>query len=129
MPPALPRRHASASRLLRPLSHRGNTPGKPMNFFDPRRPPAPEFEAKPEPFELTGGMPPPDDWRHRRFGHDAFDEPLADDEALPPRRRTGVMRWIVRGCAGLIVLLVVAIGWLAVTAHLSRSLDHSRLTS
>lgn len=93
-----------------------------MNFFDPRRPPAPEFEAKPEPFELTGGMPPPDDWRHRRFGHDAFDEPLADDEALPPRRRTGVMRWIVRGCAGLIVLLVVAIGWLAVTAPLSRSL-------
>jgi penicillin-binding protein 1A len=63
------------------------------------------------PFELTGGMPPPDDvaqWQ-------------PDDFAEPPRRRR-IGRWIVRGMAALIVLLVVAIAWLAVTAPLSRSL-------
>ncbi|TPG15688.1 transglycosylase domain-containing protein [Sphingomonas oligophenolica] len=41
----------------------------------------------------------------------------------PPRRRgTGPWRWFVRGLGAGIVLLVVAIGWLAVTAPLSKSL-------
>ncbi|WP_374944420.1 transglycosylase domain-containing protein [Sphingomonas sp.] len=56
-------------------------------------------------------MPPPDDWSE-----------WSPEEAEPPRRRAGVLRWIVRGTGLLIVLLVVAIGWLAVTAPLSRSL-------
>jgi penicillin-binding protein 1A len=51
--------------------------------------------------------------------------PLAPDPFVPPpeppkRRRIG--RWIMRGLAVLIVLLVVAIAWLAVTAPLSQSL-------
>ena len=63
-------------------------------------------------------MPPPIDW-------DRFDAALAEPDeegAEPPRRRTGVLRWVARGIAALILLLVVAIGWLAVTAPLSRSL-------
>ncbi|MES2337795.1 MAG: transglycosylase domain-containing protein [Pseudomonadota bacterium] len=42
----------------------------------------------------------------------------------PPPRRPGIRwgRWIVRGLGAFIVLLVIAIVWLAVTAPLSRSL-------
>ena len=40
----------------------------------------------------------------------------------PPRRRTGIWRWILRGIGALIVLLVIAIVWLAITAPLSKSL-------
>ena len=48
----------------------------------------------------------------------AFDEP-----PVPPRRRRVRWgRWIVRGLAAAIVLLVIAVGWLAVTAPLSKSL-------
>jgi penicillin-binding protein 1A len=61
----------------------------------------------------------------------AFDQ-WRDDESLglppepetPPRRRRMPWgRWIVRGLAAAIVLLVVAIAWLAVTAPLSKSLQ------
>jgi penicillin-binding protein 1A len=89
-----------------------------MNFFDPRRPPDPG----PEPFELTGGMPPPGDWRYHRLSGDDAEEAPGDEAPLPPPRRVGALRWMARGAAALIVLLVVAIGWLAVTAPLSRSL-------
>ncbi|WP_174286768.1 transglycosylase domain-containing protein [Sphingomonas bacterium] len=41
----------------------------------------------------------------------------------PPRRRTGRWRWFLRGLAALLVLLIVAIGWLAITAPLSKSLE------
>jgi penicillin-binding protein 1A len=40
----------------------------------------------------------------------------------PPSRRTSYWRWFLRGSGVLIVLLVIAIGWLAVTAPLSKSL-------
>ncbi|WEK44438.1 MAG: transglycosylase domain-containing protein [Candidatus Sphingomonas colombiensis] len=40
----------------------------------------------------------------------------------PTRRARHIWRWTVRGMAGFIVLLVIAIAWLAVTAPLSRSL-------
>ncbi|MHA6722075.1 transglycosylase domain-containing protein [Sphingomonas sp. RS2018] len=39
-----------------------------------------------------------------------------------PRRHIAWGKWIVRGLAALVVLLVIAIAWLAVTAPLSRSL-------
>ena len=41
----------------------------------------------------------------------------------PPSRRTKLWRWLVRGFAVFIVLLIIAIGWLAVTAPLSQSLE------
>ncbi|WP_174292239.1 transglycosylase domain-containing protein [Sphingomonas bacterium] len=92
-----------------------------MSLFDPRRPRA----ADAEPYELTGGLPPPDDWT-RRHRHDGEADPLDPDEdsgeAVPPRRKTSRWRWIARGLGVGIVLLVVAIGWLAITAPLSRSL-------
>lgn len=40
----------------------------------------------------------------------------------PPRTPVGVVRWTLRGLGVLIVLLVLAVAWLAVTAPLSRSL-------
>ncbi len=50
-----------------------------------------------------------------------------DDDATPPpeapRPRRRWARWIMRGIGGAIVLLVLAIGWLAVTAPLSKSLQ------
>ena len=70
--------------------------------------------------ELTGGMPPPP-----RPGHDpeyAFD--YDDDSTLGsvvPRRSR--WRWVTRGIAAGIVLFVFAVGWLAVTAPLSKSLQ------
>ena len=45
----------------------------------------------------------------------------SDVSTTPPRRRWG--RWIVRGLAGLVVMFVLLIGWLAVTAPLSKSLQ------
>ena len=41
----------------------------------------------------------------------------------PTRRRTSRWRWFLRGLAVMLVLLIVAIGWLAVTAPLSKSLE------
>ena len=48
-----------------------------------------------------------------------------DDEEppVPPRRRRRWGRWLVRGLAAAIVLFVLAVGWLAVTAPLSKSLQ------
>jgi penicillin-binding protein 1A len=59
------------------------------------------------------------------FEHWRDDDSLAFDEppAPPRRRRVRWGRWIVRGLAAAIVLLVLAVGWLAVTAPLSKSLQ------
>jgi penicillin-binding protein 1A len=78
-----------------------------MNFE-----PGPRYAGGEKPFELTGGMPPPDDWS----------EWTPEDAPEPRKRRTTIVRWMVRGTGLLIVLLVIAIAWLAVTAPLSRSL-------
>jgi penicillin-binding protein 1A len=53
-----------------------------------------------------------------------FDAFVPDDagDTPPPRRPRNIGRWIMRGLAAGIVLLVIAIGWLAVTAPLSKSL-------
>jgi len=40
----------------------------------------------------------------------------------PPRQRTSKLRWAMRGLGALLILLVLLIGWLAVTAPLSKSL-------
>ena len=58
---------------------------------------------------------------------DAWQDGPADLPPESPRRSRAdrarrIWRWTVRGMAGLIVLLVIAIAWLAVTAPLSRSL-------
>ncbi|HEX8420283.1 MAG TPA: penicillin-binding protein, partial [Sphingomonas sp.] len=61
----------------------------------------------------------------------ALDEPVAPGDwddmphataALPSRRAT-ILRWTLRGLAAGIVLLVIAIAWLAITAPLSKSLE------
>jgi penicillin-binding protein 1A len=78
-----------------------------------------------EPLELTGGLPPPDDYD--RF--DADDEDDGDDPHrhystnLPVAWRPHRFRWVVRGLAAVAVLFFVAIGWLALTAPLSKSLQ------
>ena len=57
---------------------------------------------------------------------DAF-EPYDDRDATPPyaapRRKRPIGRWILRGFGIGIVLLVIAIIWLAITAPLSKSLQ------
>ncbi|WP_375394599.1 transglycosylase domain-containing protein [uncultured Sphingomonas sp.] len=62
---------------------------------------------------------------HDRFSD--WDAQLARLEpvepAPPPRRHTGRWRWFLRGLAAFLVLLIVAIGWLAITAPLSKSLE------
>ena len=60
--------------------------------------------------------------------HDRWDEEPGRARTEPPfdepprRPRTGAWRWILRGAGIGIVLLVLAIAWLAVTAPLSKSL-------
>jgi penicillin-binding protein 1A len=60
----------------------------------------------------------------RAWGSDRFGEP---DDGLEPREpqsgRGSLWRWVMRGAAAFIVLLVIAIGWLALTAPLSKSLQ------
>ena len=63
--------------------------------------------------------PPATDPYANRFA-DFHDSP-ADD--APERRRFPLGRWIVRGLGALIVLFVIAVGWLAFTAPLSKSLQ------
>ncbi|WP_288936335.1 transglycosylase domain-containing protein [uncultured Sphingomonas sp.] len=63
--------------------------------------------------------PPATDPYANRFA-DFHDAP-ADD--APERRRFPLGRWIVRGLGALIVLFVIAVGWLAFTAPLSKSLQ------
>ena len=55
---------------------------------------------------------------------DAFvDDGGAGGSDEPPRRPRNIGRWVLCGIAAGIVLLVIAIGWLAVTAPLSKSLQ------
>ena len=52
----------------------------------------------------------------------SYGDPDYPDLATPRQPRRPWLRWTMRGLGAGIVLLVVAIGWLAVTAPLSRSL-------
>ncbi|MDQ2879444.1 MAG: transglycosylase domain-containing protein, partial [Pseudomonadota bacterium] len=69
------------------------------------------------PLELTGGMPPPGASFAPGDGDGGADPPA------PVRRGTSLWRWFMRALAVLIVLFVLAVGWLAVTAPLSKSLQ------
>lgn len=64
-----------------------------------------------------------DDWDERNDGLEPFPplEPLGPDEAAPPPRR----RWIKKRhiAAGIVLVFMLLVGWLAITAPLSRSLQ------
>lgn len=74
--------------------------------YDPPEPPAidPRAPMATAPYRIDSGLPP---------------EP---PEGLPPRRRIP-WKWVSRGLAALIVLLIVVIAWLVLTAPLSKSLE------
>ncbi|UVO50945.1 penicillin-binding protein [Sphingomonas sp. SUN019] len=55
-------------------------------------------------------------------GFDDWHSPEPGAPPPPTKRRTSIVRWIFRGIGAGIILLVLAIAWLAITAPLSRSL-------
>ncbi|HEX8301830.1 PBP1A family penicillin-binding protein [Sphingomonas sp.] len=109
-------------------------------------PPAPRPEAKlwkpraarPEPLELTGGLPPPEAepvlQRVRRavspppppppppnYGEAALAGGYTTNLPVAYRKRS--WKWLTRSIAAFVVLFIVAVGWLALTAPLSKSLQ------
>ena len=70
--------------------------------------------------ELTGGLPPP---RHHAYVSDGDIDYGHYTTNLPVVQRPNRWRWVMRGMAAGIVLFVFAVGWLAVTAPLSKSLQ------
>ncbi|WP_353204277.1 PBP1A family penicillin-binding protein [Sphingomonas sp.] len=70
--------------------------------------------------ELTGGMPPPPRQDDESAGDDDYGTYTTN---LPVVQRPSRWRWVPRGIAAAIVLFVFAVGWLAVTAPLSKSLQ------
>jgi penicillin-binding protein 1A len=91
-------------------------------------------DMRPDPFDLNRYEPGRVRYNHspgeERAAMPAFDAwhdagmPAHDPEALAPARRLPriTMRWIMRGLGAIVILLVLAIGWLAITAPLSQSL-------
>ncbi|CAN5323855.1 transglycosylase domain-containing protein [soil metagenome] len=75
------------------------------------------------PFELTGGLPPPGNARDQYCYRPP--DPNDDRDAEPYESRPRIVwgRWILRGTAALIIVFVLLVGWLAVTAPLSKSLQ------
>jgi penicillin-binding protein 1A len=62
----------------------------------------------------------------RRTAPDLTGAPGWDGDAPlgpPAKKRTSKLRWFMRAVAAFIVLLVIAIAWLAITAPLSKSLE------
>jgi penicillin-binding protein 1A len=117
-PPSPRDRRVTPPRSLRRLLYADNTPDE-MNLHDLRRP----LPAEDEPVHASDGasqpyeaLRPPRDWDDRGDGGPFIPEPP------PRRRRGGLLRWMSRGLAAAIILLVVAIGWLAIKAPLSQSL-------
>jgi len=80
------------------------------------------------PFELTDGVPAqpdrvrPYDARVREDHSVPYDD-REDEPTGRPRRPIAYGRWIMRGLAALIVLFILAVGVLAITAPLSKSLQ------
>ena len=84
-----------------------------LEIFPPRQAP-----AEPEPLEPSDGLPTPD----QSYGAPGEEiDPNWSD--LPPPSRPRRLRWIMRGLGALLVLFFVAVGWLAITAPLSKSLE------
>ncbi|MBB4086502.1 transglycosylase domain-containing protein [Sphingomonas carotinifaciens] len=84
--------------------------------FNPNDPFRGERPPPDRPFEPIGDASPYYDENDERWSFGPVDEPAR-------RRRPAWGKWLVRGLGAGIVLLVVAIIWLAVTAPLSRSLQ------
>src|SRR3954468_5047662 len=79
------------------------------------------------PLDLTEGLPPPSGYG--RYAADYFDQPETPEAYttnLPVVQRPRRLRWVMRGLGVLILLFVLAVGWLAVTAPLSQSLKPLR---
>lgn len=78
----------------------------------------PASQGNAAPLDLSDGLPPPA--YSGRFDYPGQDEPDPVGPPAPPR--TSRWRWVMRGLGALIILFVLAVGWLAVTAPLSKSL-------
>ena len=89
-----------------------------FNPFGPVGGAPPSRDEADDALELTGGMPPP---RADYYGTRDPEGPAAFELPGPPRASR--WRWVTRGLAAAIVLFVFAVGWLAVTAPLSKSLQ------
>lgn len=87
-------------------------------FFDLSPRDAPVGEA---PLELVGGLPPPDGDVHADNPH--LDPPGTGEPPVRRSRWRARLRWTMRGLAALILLFFVMVGWLAITAPLSKSLE------
>ncbi|MGJ3647982.1 transglycosylase domain-containing protein [Sphingomonas sp. GlSt437] len=85
------------------------------------------FPFDDEPLELTNGMPPPDARRAPAWRDTAPTEPPPPPGSyttnLPVAYRPRRFRWVMRGLAALLVLFFIGVGWLALTAPLSKSLQ------
>ena len=82
--------------------------------YTPMPPPAPDRTAMPLHDRFQ-------DWDAKLAGFGPVDP--SPPPSPPARRRTSRWRWFLRGLAILLVLLIIAIGWLAITAPLSKSLE------
>lgn len=89
-----------------------------FNPFGPNTPPA----VADDPLELTGGMPPPERYSAAPPGAGRDQDDVEAATAAPARRGASRLRWAMRGLAAGIVVFVFVVGWLAVTAPLSKSL-------
>ena len=74
------------------------------------------------PLDLTQGMPPPGGYGGHAHFPDYDDYPEHYTTNLPVVQRPRRWRWVMRGLGILILLFVLAVGWLAITAPLSKSL-------
>ncbi len=83
--------------------------------FDPNRYDTGRVRYNHSPGEQRSAMPDFDAWRGEP-------EPLAATPVPVSRLPRISMRWIMRGIAAMLILLVLVIAWLAVTAPLSQSL-------
>src|SRR5882757_1293076 len=76
------------------------------------------------PLELTEGLPPPGGYgRYASDYPDYPDTPEHYTTNLPVVQRPRRWRWVMRGLGALLLLFFLAVGWLAVTAPLSKSLQ------
>ena len=96
--------------------------------FDPPSGRGRRDEHDDEPLDLTGGLPPPDGYRADRFEGVEDDPDFDPDDReystnLPVAYRLNRWRWVVRAMAAAVMLVFVAIGWLILTAPLSKSLQ------
>ncbi len=113
------------------MPDRWNDPMRPDPFDTDRSGHGGGGEREPYAYERERLITERERLRERYERERAGEEPAAFGETDPdtgytvarPRRRGGIGRWIIRGTGIGIVLLVIAIIWLAFTAPLSKSLQ------